>query len=165
MSVLFPIAADPDAALAAPLGRATLESAARALAGGPVVFVRALAGPAFETREAALAAYRGRLDDEGVTIQPADRYCDLQAVLAPGKTPRRLVWRLSLGFWRTHGGAPAVPQARSARRRRDHATLDPATLEAMARQPLKPLHPQKALDIGLFEVRLPENPAIIIADE
>jgi len=35
----------------------------------------------------------------------------------------------------------------------------------MARQPLRPVEPQRALDIGLFETRLPENPSIVVPDE
>ncbi len=163
--VLFPIGPTPEAALAAPVGRAGLESSARRLAGGPVTFARELAGPAFDSRDAALAAYRGRIDDAGVFIAPEDRFCDLQAVLAPGKTPRRIVWRLSLGYWKTAGPAAAAPQARQARRKALSRDLDAIALNAIAEQPLQPLHPQKALDIGLFEVRLPENPAVIIADE
>jgi hypothetical protein len=163
--VLFPIGPNPEAALAAPIGRAGLESAARRLVGGAVSFARELAGPAFDTREDALAAYRGRLDDDGVFVAPEDRFCDLQAVLAPGKTPRRIVWRLSLGYWKSEGGAVTAPQARQARRKAHNADLDALALNAIAEQPLRPLHPQKALDIGLFEIRLPENPAVIIADE
>lgn len=163
--VLFPIGPNPEVAMTAPAGRAGLESAARRLAGGAVTFARELAGPAFESREDAMAAYRGKLDDEGVFIAPEDRFCDLQAVLAPGKTPRRIVWRLSLGYWKTEGPAAAAPQARQARRKAHNRGLDALALNAIAEQPLRPLHPQKALDIGLFEVRLPENPAVIIADE
>jgi hypothetical protein len=163
--VLFPIGPNAEAALAARVGRAGLRSAAGALAGGPVTFVRELSGPAFETREAALAAYRGRIDDDGVAVAPADRFCDLQAVLAPGETPRRIVWRLSLGYWRIDGAPAPAMQGRQARRKKDSRGMDGGALTAIARQPLRPVQPQKALDIGLFEVRLPENPALIIADE
>lgn len=163
--VLFPIGPNAEAAFAAPVGRAALQSAAGALAGGAVTFVRELSGPAFASREAALAAYRGLVDDDGVTVAPADRFCDLQAVLAPGETPRRIVWRLSLGYWKVEGSAAPAMQGRQARRKKDSRALDGGALTAIARQPLQPLQPQKALDIGLFEVRLPENPAVIIADE
>jgi len=165
-AVLFPIAPTAEAALAAPIGRAGLESAARALAGAEVVFSRELSGPAFETRDLAVAAYRSRIDGPGGMVQPQDRFCELQAVMAPGKA-RRTVWRLCVGYWKVRGAqeiGPA-PQARHARRRAESAAADKAALEAMAQQPLLPLHPQKALDIGLFEIALPENPAIIIADE
>jgi hypothetical protein len=163
--VLFPIGPNAETALAAPVGRASLQSAAANLAGAPVSFVRALSGPAFESREAALKAYHGRIDDDGVTVAPSDRFCDLQAVLAPGETPRRIVWRLSLGYWQIDGDAAPAPQGRDARRRKESRGLDGGALTAMAREPLRPVQPQKALDIGLFEVRLPENPALLIADE
>ena len=32
-------------------------------------------------------------------------------------------------------------------------------------RPLRPVEPQQPLDIGLFETRLPENPAIVVPDE
>jgi len=164
--VLFPIGPNVEAALADPVGRAGLQSAARQIAGGAVTFARELCGPAYPTREAAVAAHRGRVDDDGASVAPADRFCDLQAVLAPGETPRRIVWRLSLGYWRVEGaGATEVPQARSARRATGNRSLDGGSLTAIAGQPLRPLQPQKALDIGLFEIRLPENPSVIIADE
>ena len=78
------------------------------------------------------------------------------------------VWRLSVGYWRVGESAAAeaeTPQARKARRQTAGEPPDAETLEAMANQPLLPVKPQKALDIGLFEVRLPENPGIIVADE
>ena len=65
MSVLYPIAASADAALKAPLGRAAREREAGALIHGRVTFARDLAGPTFETREAAAAAWAGRIDVEG----------------------------------------------------------------------------------------------------
>jgi hypothetical protein len=60
---------------------------------------------------------------------------------------------------------PQMEQARQARRRAEAAALDAKDLTLLAEQPLQPLYPQKALDIGLFETRLPENPDIIVADE
>ena len=35
----------------------------------------------------------------------------------------------------------------------------------MARQPLRPVEPQQPLDIGLFEVRPPDAPHIVMPDE
>lgn len=165
-AVQFPISSNPEAALSAPLGRAGLQSVAEALAGAEVTFVRELSGPAFESRDLAAAAYRGRIDEPGVMIQPADRYCELQPVVAPGQ-PRRTVWRLCVGYWKVRGERDVgpVPQARAARRRAEAAAADRETIAAMAEAPLLPLQPQKALDIGLFEIALPENPGIIIADE
>ena len=84
--------------------------------------------------------------------------------------PRRLiktVWRLTIGYWRPvdPASAPALPQARAVRRGGSDQELDPAALRAMARQPLQPVKPQQALDIGLFEVRLPDAPHIVMPDE
>jgi hypothetical protein len=165
--VLYPIAATPEAALHDPIGRAGLESVARRLAGADVAFVRELAGPAFETRDAALAAWRGRVDGDGVSLAMDDRYCELQAVRDSGARPPRTAWRLCVGYWRVAGAARPLPAepARKLRRSKAGKGLDSDTVGAMAEQPLRPAAPQKALDIGLFEVRLPENPAVIIADE
>lgn len=163
-AVLFPVAPNPEAALARPLGRAGLQSAARTLAGAEVTFVRELAGPAFETRELGADAYFGKLDGPGKSVRPEDRYCELQPVMSADKKPRT-VWRLCIGYWKVWGGRDhgPLPQARQARRSAE--AVDRDTLTAIADQPLRPLLPQKALDMGLFEVRLPENPGIIIADE
>ena len=190
MSVNYPIAATAEAALNATIGRAIREREARDLAGREVVFARDLVGPAFETREAALEAYAGRVDAEGSSpVAPEDRYCDLVEIAAPvtgrkaggGQAepvfeaghrwpkPKRLlktVWRLSVSYWRT-ANAPAsdLPQARQARRAAPRDSLDATSLRAMAQQPLKPVKPQQPLDIGLFEVRPPDAPHIIMPDE
>lgn len=166
-AVLFPIAPNPEAALNAPVGRAGLQSAAQATAQGPVDFARELAGPAFETREAAVAAYAARLDEPGRVLAPEDRYCELQAVMAPGGRRPRTVWRICVSYWKQRGdeGMGPVPQPRAVRRKAAGAKVEAGALGAMAEQPLRPLQPQKALDIGLFEVRLPENPGLIIPDE
>ena len=70
-----------------------------------------------------------------------------------------------VSYWRIATAERPIetPQARKARRARQ--SLDPETLRAMARQPLRPTEPQQPLDIGLFEVRLPEAPHIVIPDE
>ena len=190
MSVLYPIAASADAALTAPLGRAARERDAGALASGPVRFARDLTGPVFDTRDAAAAAWAGRIDLEGAaSIAPEDRYCDLMEIAAPGKAgaggqaepvyeaghrwpkPKRLLktaWRLSVSYWRTVEDEPVHPvvqQARQARRREGAEGLDAAALRAMASQPLAPVKPQQPLDIGLFETRMPEAPHLIMPDE
>jgi len=189
MSVLYPIAPSADAALKSPLGRAARERDAGALSHGRVMFARDLTGPAFETREAAAAAWAGRIDVEGApAIAPEDRWCELMEIAEPGKAaggqaepvyeaghrwpkPKRLLktaWRLSVSYWRTVDGEPASPaiqQARKARRSEAAETLDAAALRAMASQPLAPVKPQQPLDIGLFEVRLPDAPHIIMPDE
>jgi hypothetical protein len=67
------------------------------------------------------------------------------------------------------GGATApeteTAQARKARRQKEGPAPDGETLEALANQPLRPVKPQQPLDIGLFEVRLPEAPHIVVPDE
>ena len=188
-AILYPVAANAEAALSAPIGRAARESQARALAGVHVVFVTEPAGPAFATREAALSAYAGRLEDATPGLAPEDRYCRLAESVAPEQraalTPvqpvyadgrrwpaRRAqapitIWRLQVSYWRSASGearSPA-PQARAARRRREAAATAPDTLRTMAEQPLRPFKPQQPLDIGLFETRLPEAPHIVVPDE
>ena len=189
MSVLFPIAVDAQAALEAPRGRAARESDARLLIGAEVAFVRELTGPVYETRAEAEAAQAGRVDGEGQpVVQPEDRYCELVETAGPPKAraarggqaepvfeaghrwpkPKRLLktaWRLSVAYWRIveHAMPAALPQARTARRSAE--SLDARALKAMAEQPLKPVTPQRSLDIGLFEVRLPDAPHLIIPDE
>jgi hypothetical protein len=175
-AVLYPVAANADAALAAPQGRAVREREAERLAGEPVVFVREYVGPVFKSEEAALDAYAGRLDDErpgsGRTmVPPQDRWCELKPIAERGLIPftgKHTAWRLSVAYWRTASGLahrPQMEQARKARRSASAEALDARDLTLLADQPLQPLQPQKALDIGLFEVRLPENPQIIVADE
>ena len=186
-AILYPVATNADQALGGPLGRAARAREAQAAAGEPVAFATDVTGPAFATREAALDAYAGRVDDErtGFTPEPQDRYCRLVEQVAAGAPrpkaaepafadgrrwpdpprPPRTVWRLAVSYWRigTAERPLEAPQAREARRAgRD---LDPDTLRAIARTPLRPTRPQKALDIGLFETRPPEAPHIVMPDE
>ena len=190
-AILYPVAATPEQALSQPKGRAARAREARAAAGEAVVFTVEETGPAFATREAALDAWRGRIDDErsGFTPEAPDRWCKLveHVVVEPGRaaplgpvqptfqdgrrwpspaqSPPRTAWRLLVSYWRIASAERPIeaPQARQARRsRRD---VDAATLRAIARQPLRPVEPQQPLDIGLFETRLPENPAIVVPDE
>jgi hypothetical protein len=174
-AILYPIAANAEAALKHPSGRAAREREAERLAGEPVAFVREFTGPSFRSEDEARAYYAGKLDDERpatrTTIAPEDRYCDLKPIAQRSRMPfahPHTVWRLSVGYWRV-GEAQAeagdTTQARKARRQKSGEVPDAETLEAMANQPLQAIKPQKALDIGLFEVRLPENPGIIVADE
>jgi hypothetical protein len=192
-AILYPIAATGEAALAAPIGRASRAREAAALAGQMVVFVTESVGPAFATREAALDAYAGKLDDDRPgrpAPAPEDRVCSLTEIAvaddgrtralgqispvfregrrwpAPAPTPKT-AWRLQVSFWRLAGAEAADegPQARQARRRGQAAELDGEALKALTRQPLKPVRPQQPLDIGLFEARLPESPHIIVPDE
>jgi hypothetical protein len=70
-----------------------------------------------------------------------------------------------VSYWRVATAERPIeaPQARTARRGRQ--PLDPETLRIMARQPLRPVEPQQPLDIGLFEVRPPDAPHILMPDE
>jgi hypothetical protein len=189
-AILYPVAANPEQALSQPQGRAAREREARAAAGEAVVFATEVTGPAFATREAALDAYRGRVEDERSGFTPAveDRWCKLAehavgeagraAALAPiqptfedgrrwpqPQSAPRTAWRLVVSYWRIASAERPLeaPQARQARRSRRN--LDADTLRAIARQPLRPVEPQQPLDIGLFEARLPENPSIVVPDE
>jgi hypothetical protein len=182
-AILYPVAANAELALSRPKGRAAREREAERLAGEAVVFTTDPAGPAFATREAALAAYGARAEASG-----EDAFCRLaeQIVTEPGKAaplapvqptyadgrrwpaPKpapRTAWRLMVSYWRIATAERPIeaPQARRARRSRQ--ALAPETLRAMARQPLRPVEPQQPLDIGLFETRLPENPDLVMPDE
>jgi hypothetical protein len=187
-AVLYPVAKTAEAALNQPLGRAAREREARTRAHAEVRFVTETTGPAFETRQEALEAWRGRLDEETAALQPQDRFCALREVLAAAKGRRpvpveplmkdgrrwpdpkakpKTVWRLSISYWKVVDPAEerAMKQARAARRSPEAAELDPERLRALTRQPLQPTAPQRALDIGLFEAPLPEAPEQIIPDE
>ena len=175
MSILYPIASGAEAALAAPKGRAAREREAERVAAEPVAFVREFTGPTFKAEEEARAHWAGRLDDERagqrVSVPPEDRFCELKPIIQRSRMPfasAHTVWRLSVAYWRI-GGAPAAavetPQARKARRQKEGPAPDGDTLEALTNQPLRPIKPQQPLDIGLFEVRLPEAPHIVVPDE
>jgi hypothetical protein len=183
-AILYPVAPNPEQALSKPAGRAAREREARAVAGEPVVFATQAVGPAFPSREAALEAYRDRIEAHAAE----DRYCQLVERLvteggrlqrmapvdptfrdgrrwpAPPAEAPRTVWRLTISYWRP-ASAPAAdaPQARLARKGDQPVT--PEALRVMARQPLRPVKPQQPLDIGLFESPLPEAPHIVVPDE
>src|SRR5579859_2379562 len=168
-AVRFPIAANAEAALSAPLGRAARRSEAALAAGAEVAFSTEAVGPAFATREAALAAYAGRIDDERAespaSILPEDRYCELRELAAarpprPGAVkslrpiyrngrrwpaappPAQTVWRLSISYWRLQAieAAADLPAA--------GAGEDAKALRARLARPLRPVKPQQPLDIG-----------------
>jgi hypothetical protein len=194
-AILYPVAVDAESALAAPLGRAAREREARHLAAGEVVsFVTHAVGPDFVSRDAALDAYAGKVEDDRpgrlVSVAPEDRFCRLaelavqvggrrpvpplaRPVLKDGRrwpsapaAPVATVWRLQVSFWKVGARVEASmdgPQARKVRRAGAEADRD--TLNALTRQPLRALRPQQPLDIGLFEVRPPEAPHTVIADE
>ncbi len=175
MSILYPIAAGAEAALAAPKGRAAREREAERLAAEPVAFAREFTGPAFRNEDEARAHWAGRLDDERpglrVSVPPEDRFCELKPIIQRSRiplAPPHTVWRLSVAYWRI-GGTPVdtieATQARKARKQKDGPAPDGDTLEALTNQPLRPIKAQQPLDIGLFEVRLPEAPHIVVPDE
>jgi hypothetical protein len=186
-AIEYPVAVNAEQALSRPLGRAARESEAKRRAGEPVAFATEPVGPAFATREAALDAYRGRVDDErtGAQVPHEDRYCGLIEQVADGarapkaveptyadghrwpdppKSPKT-VWRLAVSYWRI--GTPErpldAPQARVARKSGE--ALDAEALRAIARTPLRPTKPQQPLDIGLFETHPSEAPHIVMPDE
>jgi hypothetical protein len=175
VSILYPIAPGPEAALSSPRGRAARERDAERIAAEPVAFVREFTGPTFKDEDEARAHWAGRLDDERpgqrVSLPSEDRFCELKPIIHRSRiplAPAHTVWRLSVAYWRV-GGAPAAEaeaaQARKARRQKAGPAPDGETLEALANQPLRPIKPQQPLDIGLFEVRLPEAPHIVVPDE
>ena len=191
-AILYPVAASAEEALVTPRGRAARARAAGAIAAGAVRFVTEATGPAFASREAALDAYAGRLDDarpgRGVSVAPEDRYLALAERIegAPAPAPiepafeggrrwpkpvavrGRPVFRLVVSYWQLIAAEAAPPtpdQARAVRRRTEAAELGAAQLRALQRQPLRPVKPQQPLDVGLFEMPAPEAPHILIPDE
>ncbi|WP_372781837.1 hypothetical protein [Phenylobacterium sp.] len=175
-AILYPVAANAEQALASPLGRAAREREALAAAGEAVVFATDPTGPAFATREAAVEAYGGLLDEPwrrlAEQILPGQKLAHAEPTFADGRrwptapaTPPRTAWRLMVSYWRIGTAARPIetPQARKVRRA--GSALDAETLRAIARQPLRPVEPQQPLDIGLFEVRPPDAPHIVMPDE
>ena len=165
-AILYPVAPDAEAALNAPRGRAARQSEAARLAGEPVAFVREYIGPVFRDEAEARAVWAMRLDGA-----PEDRFCALRAIIQRSRVPfapPHTAFRLTVAYWRI-GAAPAQPaeaqQARKARRATKGEAPGGPTLDALANQPLLPVRPQQPLDIGLFEVRLPEAPHIVVPDE
>ncbi len=158
-------------------------------------FVVEEVGPAFASRDAVLEAFGGRIDDDrkgGRAVAPEDRFCTVREVLTPvkGRAPRitqvkpafkdgrrwpkpskaalDTAWRLSVSYWKIVDAAEApsaLSPARVARKDSSARELGREALEAMTRQPLGAIKPQQPLDIGLFEVRAPENPGLVLPDE
>jgi len=194
-AISYPVAADAQAALAAPLGRAARRREAELAAGADVAFVVEPVGASFTTREAALDAWRGHLDDDRgasrCAVAPADRFCALRCFTDPTAAPTppmrpvfadgrrwpepksrpRSLWRLTVSYWRIVDPSqeidPIAPQAQARRLRRDveAAQLDARALAALVSQPLRPMRPQQPLDVGLFEVFAPEDPQRVLPDE
>jgi hypothetical protein len=177
MSILYPIAATADEALRRPVGFAVRLRQAQSVAGSAVCFRVEGVGARFATREA-LA--------QTLDADAAHPWCSLQALAADGRAPaapaapwlkdgRRWpqapaaappVWRLVVSYWRLEG-EETTPETAARRLRTDPsaADLDRRALEALGRQPLQPLRPQQPLDIGLFEIRPPDAPHIVMPDE
>ena len=96
-AILYPVAANAEEALAGPRGRVARQKDAAQLAEGPVSFVTEDVGGAFASREAALDAYPGRLDDErpdlprGVRarLEGRDRALDGSDAQTEGRPPER----------------------------------------------------------------------------
>lgn len=179
-AILYPVAETADQALHAPKGFAVREREAVAAAGGAVEFVTEAVGPAFVSEAAALEAYADSQHAPGGwrTLRPvADGPAPKPArpVNADGRRwaePERRPsthWRLSVSYWRIVSADRALELQGPARKlRKDPAAaekLDARQLRALAHQPLRAAEPQRALDIGLFEVRLPEAPDRIVPDE
>ena len=188
-AILYPVAETAEAALHAPRGYAEREQAARLL-GGAVRFVTEVTGPAFATREAALDAYAGCVEDERperpvlapelrwrqlAPVSSADGRPTTQALERPSfrngrrwPTPKPVatLWRLAVSYWRIED-TRSLPEGPARRMRRTDAgrDLDAAALTALSRQPMQAMRPQQPLDIGLFEVRLPEAPDTVMPDE
>lgn len=175
-AILYPVAANAEQALARPLGKAAREREALGVAGGLVVFATDPTGPAFATREAALEAYAGPLGEAWARlveqILPGQKVAQVQPTFeggrrwpAPHAAPPRTAWRLMISYWRVATAERPIeaPQARKVRR--DRQPLDSETLRAIAREPLRPIEPQQPLDVGLFEVRPPDAPHILMPDE
>jgi hypothetical protein len=179
-AILYPIAETADQALHTPLAFAARAREAMQAAGGAVEFVSEAVGPAFVSEAAAEDAYRdsGFTPGEWRMLRPVTEGRPAPAVKPANKDGRRwpeptppkaqTLWRLSVSYWRVarDGGNP-VPSEAARRLRRDPEAqgLDTRALQALAGQPLRATEPQRPLDIGLFEVRLPEAPDRIVPDE
>jgi hypothetical protein len=176
MTILYPIAASADEALRAPKGFAVREREAREAAAGPVEFVSEGVGPAFATREALAEAFKTAVGQPWSDIRPVAKGDRAKGPIKPvnadgrrwpqAKAAEPVLWRLSISYWRMAGSeAPPADAARKLRRDPEAGNLDPKALRALARQPLRAMKPQQPLDVGLFEVRLPESPHLLMPDE
>jgi hypothetical protein len=179
-AILYPVAANAELALASPLGHAEREREAGRVAGQAVIFTTDPAGPAFATREAVLDAYPAQVQENWCRLSEqviatrgkAVRRAAVEPTNEDGrrwplpKTDRpRTVWRLMVSYWRIATAERPIetPQARKARRAAQ--PLDAEALKAIARAPMRPVEPQQPLDIGLFEIRPPDAPHIVMPDE
>jgi hypothetical protein len=175
MSILYPIGATPEEAIHAPKGLAAREREARDLVGGAVRFVTDAVGPSFASRDAALEAFPGLAAQAYASLRPVIAARPVPPAKPVNRDGRRwpepkraqaALWRFSIAYWRIDDGVRAPEEAaRTLRRDAEGERLDPQTLRALARQPLRPIKPQQPLDIGLFEVRPPDAPHILMPDE
>jgi hypothetical protein len=184
-AILYPVASSAAAALASPLGRAARAREAEAAAGGPVRFVSEDIGPAYPSREAALDANAGRLDDDrpGHASQVAaeDRYCALRersavvrAPVEPAFTkgrrwpkptkPPKVEFRLTVSYWQVVqevADAPAevLPEPTPAQARQLRRAADAARLDALQLRALasQPLRPVRPQQP--LDIGLFEHPA------
>jgi hypothetical protein len=168
-AIVYPVAPNAEAALHAPEGHAAREQGAQQLAGAPVEFVSEAVGPAFETREAALDAYAGRVEDDRPGrsgLPPEARWCSLRPVIDPSlrRRARRapvepvnrdgrrwpepdaearaaLRWRLSVSYWRIRGVEQAEPLSPARALRRDRAQGPALDTRALSRLASQPLRP------------------------
>lgn len=178
-AILYPLAETAEQAMHAPLAHAEREREAVAAAGGAVAFVTEAVGPAFTSETAAEEAYRARglAPGEWRSLRPVTETRPAQPVKPVNRDGRRwpepgkaaaVLWRLSISYWRILGAGTEAPPSTPARKLRkdpDASDLGARELLALARQPLRAARPQQPLDIGLFEVRLPEAPDRIVPDE
>ena len=180
---LYPVAPDGESALRSPMGHALRAREAEALAGEAVVFSTERVGPPRPTREAAAELLASLIAS---TVTPPDPGAVCLVEVFDGARPPpparpqthgdrrwpvpppppKTVWRLQVDFWRPVSQTPAVLEDQARRvRRRAPAELSGDHLNAFSRQPLRPVRPQQPLDIGLFEVRAPEDPSRVLPDE
>src|SRR5690349_5518992 len=78
-AIRYPVAANAELALSQPIGRAAREREAEGVAKEAVVFTTDAVGPAFASREAAMAAYGERVE----AGEAEDRYCRLAEQFLP----------------------------------------------------------------------------------
>ncbi len=162
--------------------RAAREREAETLAGARVIFVTESTGPLYEQEADAMSAWAGVAGDVACRLvcrlkdAPRKSRKPLEPTFRDGerwpqlKAPPVAVWQLSISYWkvldmaRTSPGTSPSKPARALRRKGGEA-LTPEEVLALVESPMTAGRPQKALDFGLFDFPLPENPGIIIADE
>lgn len=156
------------------------EKEATEASGHPVKFVSEHIGPEFPSPEAAeafiLSHYPFLSDVAYLKLQarfkPAPKGRGAKDPCAPNNT---LYWQISVSYWKIlfHKALPKPQkaplgqelQARALRKQELGQALSAEEIHALIDHPLSAYRPQKALDIGLFEYRPPDNPHIVIADE